>query len=688
MAVIKDNWEIGDEFAHTDANEVAAQVNANTEAIANVPALAAASLGVRDDDGEIQFTWGGSDFGDPIPVVGGTWSSTVGAPSKLAVGVEGDGTTDDRGALASSDDAALAASLPLMLAPGTYKVSSNLTIDSAVWFLPGAVIKPDDGVTVTLAAGVVNTGNRQVFDHSAGGIVVPKNVDFYRPQWWGALADGTTDDSTAWTDMADAIDAGFESIPTDFTEGSYSIGQKVLAPSGVTRMIDVTLDRATLYGSWSDSAFLPPTGTTSGTILTLDPYSNVRGGWFGTDEEGQAVTCIHMKGHRVHIDDVFISNSAASSVGIQAGTQGAGGSTAPVINNVIIRASSIGDDSVGIDLQSSDAQLTNLYIAYVDTGILGTFSAANRWNNIHVWNCNTGIGGGHDSSQMTNIYLDSNYVWGMDINNLDRTCMTNVYAWNNGEDGGGGGIRLTKSSNARHSTLKNVVLVDNIGHGAYIDGVDEFDLDVILNSQSVQGGGELVTTTGVEVTSGTDHLQLQLRGDAATTPLVNASTNTRIGSRPARVVAASNLVKNNTTGYGDAFMTITPILPNRQYLIRGVIIVDGSPDADMKFRIQNTSGTPASGWFSSSGLLATASTVGTAADVQAYTVRDIAASAGSALTNGIVAGIKSAVHFTGYLEAGDGGNQSLDVFVSQASAAEADVTFYAGSWLEVEELPL
>lgn len=161
--------------------------------------------------GEVVGTFDGPDT--PI------WSGLVGRPSHLATGVEGDGATDDQAALSSSDDAALAAKLPLMLPVGTYKVSSNLTIDSPVWFTPGSVIKPDDGITVTLAGGIVNAPMSQIFDASAGGTVVPQNVDAVHPQWWGAVA-GETDNSDAFQAAIDAS-VGSGGIPVVVGQGDW-----------------------------------------------------------------------------------------------------------------------------------------------------------------------------------------------------------------------------------------------------------------------------------------------------------------------------------------------------------------------------------------------------------------------------------------------------------------------------------
>ncbi|MCH9731625.1 MAG: hypothetical protein K0U84_18445 [Actinomycetia bacterium] len=103
-------------------------------------------------------------------------------------------------ALSTADAAAQAASLPLLLPTGQHVIDANLTIDSPVWFPPGSVLKPDDGITVTLAGGVVNAPMSQIFDHSAGGVVAPQNTSVF-PEWWGAVGDGTTDDGAALVAM-------------------------------------------------------------------------------------------------------------------------------------------------------------------------------------------------------------------------------------------------------------------------------------------------------------------------------------------------------------------------------------------------------------------------------------------------------------------------------------------------------
>lgn len=97
------------------------------------------------------------------------------------------------------------------LPPGTYKVSANTTFPSGVVlnFAPGAILKPDSGVTITLDSVPGITDNSRIFDLSNGGgaKVVFTTID--RPvmaDWWGAAETGLF-----VTEMQRAIDAVWNS---------------------------------------------------------------------------------------------------------------------------------------------------------------------------------------------------------------------------------------------------------------------------------------------------------------------------------------------------------------------------------------------------------------------------------------------------------------------------------------------
>ena len=81
------------------------------------------------------------------------------------VGLNGDGATDNSDIFSSLD-----ANTPILLMPGNYLISGNVTIPCAVQFLPGAVIKYNAAtpgtnyVTMTFAKGFYVPENTQIFD--------------------------------------------------------------------------------------------------------------------------------------------------------------------------------------------------------------------------------------------------------------------------------------------------------------------------------------------------------------------------------------------------------------------------------------------------------------------------------------------------------------------------------------------
>jgi hypothetical protein len=82
-------------------------------------------------------------------------------------GAVGDGSTNDRAAFATADVKTGRKIAP----PGTYRISSNLTLTGHWFFHPDALLKPDSGVTITIT-GNIEAGAHQIFDLSAGGSIV------------------------------------------------------------------------------------------------------------------------------------------------------------------------------------------------------------------------------------------------------------------------------------------------------------------------------------------------------------------------------------------------------------------------------------------------------------------------------------------------------------------------------------
>lgn len=150
-------------------------------------------------------------------------------------GCVADGTTDDRAALANADTMA-GGTKAIYLPPGTYKIDSNITISSALQFAVGAKLKPANGVTVTLSKDP-QCPVSQVFDVSLGGVIaIPIFGGEAWADWWGAIADGTTDSTAAIqaaANMLIAPDPDGSGGRIRFTQGSYIISDVVTVKNRV-----------------------------------------------------------------------------------------------------------------------------------------------------------------------------------------------------------------------------------------------------------------------------------------------------------------------------------------------------------------------------------------------------------------------------------------------------------------------
>lgn len=99
-----------------------------------------------------------------------------------AYGAKGDGTTDDRASFVAVEDAGDHGFAPA----SSYLIGSNLTLSKAWTLANGAMLKPANGVTITIT-GSLDAGLCQAFDLSLGGSVVfgEGAVSGVLPAWFG-----------------------------------------------------------------------------------------------------------------------------------------------------------------------------------------------------------------------------------------------------------------------------------------------------------------------------------------------------------------------------------------------------------------------------------------------------------------------------------------------------------------------
>lgn len=132
----------------------------------------------------------------------------------------GNGIANDTNAIIAAMKDEAAAGL-VYFPPGVYRIRANLTFPAGITsrFANGAMIKTDSGVIVTFN-GPVEAELTQIFsgDGSIAGLGLEEYV---YPQWWGAAADDSTDDTAAFQA---ALNTG---RPVYVTKGIYRINKSL-----------------------------------------------------------------------------------------------------------------------------------------------------------------------------------------------------------------------------------------------------------------------------------------------------------------------------------------------------------------------------------------------------------------------------------------------------------------------------
>lgn len=119
--------------------------------------------------------------------------------SSADYGCVGDGTTDDTTDFMRAVSAAITLGVPLLvtgLSGHVIRLSSPQTIGCALVFAAGGQIKPDSAAKITLSKGVM-APNVKIFS-GAGAVSIAGSANLVTPvAWFGAVGDGTTDDTAA-----------------------------------------------------------------------------------------------------------------------------------------------------------------------------------------------------------------------------------------------------------------------------------------------------------------------------------------------------------------------------------------------------------------------------------------------------------------------------------------------------------
>jgi len=154
-------------------------------------------------------------------------------------------------------------------------ISANTTvpITMQLYFVNnGVMLFINNGVTLTIN-GPFDVGLHQVFDVSSGGIVVfdGKHTKEVIPQWWGALADGSTDDTTA---IQAALDTGCDTFFPG-TSNYYKISSTLTIDNNNQTIFGVgELSKLVQSGTNANASVFVASGVTGVTFKNLYAVPN------------------------------------------------------------------------------------------------------------------------------------------------------------------------------------------------------------------------------------------------------------------------------------------------------------------------------------------------------------------------------------------------------------------------------
>jgi len=226
--------------------------------------------------------------GVPVVLVCGLGLTSSASGQFADSGVKCNGTADDTTTIGRANAAAGAQTV--VLSPGICRITSNVTLTAMLHFASGTQFAIERGVTVTIQGELV-APLRRIFS-GAGSVIFDNSrvVPVLHPEWWGAVHDGTTDDSRAIQAAVHAVSAG---QVIELQTGVYAVGTAL------------SIDRSlTLRGRNRLSSELRWTGA-RGTLLTItETTSNVRLEEFQFENVGTGTVGIEILGAHVLVQGV------------------------------------------------------------------------------------------------------------------------------------------------------------------------------------------------------------------------------------------------------------------------------------------------------------------------------------------------------------------------------------------------
>ncbi len=191
----------------------------------------------------------------------------------------------------------------LLLPSGTYRIANSITIpnDVSLFLSNGAKISVDSGKTLTIN-GKLFAGIYQIFTGSGSVVITKGATEALYPEWWGAVGDGSTDDTDALQACIDCATTVGNVNVVKLSEKTYKITSALTTTGGGINIVGVSMNRSWILasGGCDGLRITPPvSGTNQENILlhNFRIYSDSVTTGYG----------IYINGHRdLTIDHVWI----------------------------------------------------------------------------------------------------------------------------------------------------------------------------------------------------------------------------------------------------------------------------------------------------------------------------------------------------------------------------------------------
>lgn len=414
----------------------------------------------------------------------------------IAKSVEGSATGDT--VPASTSYASLSAAVTeagstgtLKLVPGTYLISSNLTINSTIKIEKGAKFSIANGVTLTINGPII-AGPWQIFSWTGTGAVSLASNNALKEifaEWWGAVANDSIDCTAALT-------------------AALATAKPLHLLTGTYRFAPGLVPQAAIYGDGPQSV-LRCTATTGAGLL---PYNYVT-----------------------------LSNFTLKGPGNASYTAGCNGVQALYYNGNWVNPGSVANrDNDPAHWRGYGLVMDKVTIKeWPANGICpGAYSSI---NNCIVTDCfNEGLLIQGDYCKITNNTIKNVNSWGIDLNCSRSTVQANIiYNCGNNANLGSqdcGGIVM--SSHTQSGGMSGNKIIDNL-----IDTSTNAGITILAPS------GSNYTLTDCEV-RGNTVVNVNTSTTDSGAGAINVVDNSTSGSKVQNILVSNNIIKTTTVGHG------------------------------------------------------------------------------------------------------------------------------------------